>query len=203
MIRIDKFARLICAVSVFWGTTVFATDGVLEINQACAINGGCFPGDGPGFPVQAFSTVSGSTSFILTSDLLIEDVDKRGVQMGSNDTNATLDLNGFTIRGPVFCEGSGAAVDCDLNGIGEGIRGFGRVTVKNGTVIGFGNRGIYIDSGRIMRVTAIGNFGDGIRIGREGGAINNLPVGSLVSECIANGNNGQGIVQIHGIVKNS
>ncbi len=32
-------------------TSAYASDGVLEINQACAVNTGCFPGDDPGFPV--------------------------------------------------------------------------------------------------------------------------------------------------------
>ena len=37
-----------------------ASDGVLEINQTCAVNTGCFPGDAPGFPVHLDGTPSKS-----------------------------------------------------------------------------------------------------------------------------------------------
>ena len=42
-----------------------AVDGVLEINQACAVNTGCSTGDTAGFPV----TISTSGSYRLTSNL--------------------------------------------------------------------------------------------------------------------------------------
>jgi hypothetical protein len=42
-----------------------AIDGVLEINQTCAVNTGCFAGDAPGFPV----TISATGSYELTSNL--------------------------------------------------------------------------------------------------------------------------------------
>ena len=45
-----------------------AVDGVLEINQTCAVLTGCFAGDAPGFPVTMDSTTPGK-SFRLTSDL--------------------------------------------------------------------------------------------------------------------------------------
>jgi hypothetical protein len=44
---------------------IFASDGQLEINQACAVNTGCFPGDDPGFPV----TITQPGSYRLTGNL--------------------------------------------------------------------------------------------------------------------------------------
>ena len=45
---------------------IFAVDGVLEINQTCAVNTGCFSGDAAGFPV----TIDGSAglSYVLTAN---------------------------------------------------------------------------------------------------------------------------------------
>ena len=42
-----------------------AVDGVVEINQTCAVNTGCFAGDTPGFPV----TITVAGSYRLTSNL--------------------------------------------------------------------------------------------------------------------------------------
>ena len=44
-----------------------ASEGALEINQTCALQTGCFAGDGAGFPV----TIDGSagSSYLLTGDL--------------------------------------------------------------------------------------------------------------------------------------
>ena len=37
----------------------FASDGVVEINQTCAITTGCFAGDASGFPVTIQATPTG------------------------------------------------------------------------------------------------------------------------------------------------
>ncbi len=39
-----------------------AVDGVLEINQACAVNAGCFAGDTAGFPVTITGAGSGGVN---------------------------------------------------------------------------------------------------------------------------------------------
>ena len=68
----------------------FASDGVLEINQTCAVNTGCFSGDAPGFPV----TPSDSGSYRLTSDLVLPDANTSGVSLvGSLELDVTLDLS--------------------------------------------------------------------------------------------------------------
>lgn len=50
---------------VTFATPAFAVDGVLEINQTCAVQTGCFSGDTPGFPV----TINATGSYRLTSNL--------------------------------------------------------------------------------------------------------------------------------------
>ena len=73
-----------------------ANDGVLEINQACAVNTGCFPGDTGGFPV----TIDGSAgrSYRLTSDLTVPSADTSGIVVTISDVG--IDLNNFAILGP-------------------------------------------------------------------------------------------------------
>jgi hypothetical protein len=62
-----------------------AGEGVLEINQACATQTGCFPGDGAGFPV----VISSSGSYRLTSNLSVPDANTSGVVVLA----ASVDLN--------------------------------------------------------------------------------------------------------------
>ena len=65
-------------------TSLHAGEGVLEINQACAVNPvtGCFSGDAPGFPV----TIDGSAgrSYLLTGDLVIPDPDTSGISISAS-----------------------------------------------------------------------------------------------------------------------
>jgi hypothetical protein len=177
-------------------SVAFAVDGVIEINQACAVNGGCLPGDTAGFPVNIFNN-AGSTSYRLTSDLHIEDANTTGIS--TIQPRITLDLNGFTIQGPVVCNGFATEVDCNPSGTGDGIKGGRFMTVKNGSVTGFGGNGIHLSSGRVMNINAYGNNQIGISVGFSTG---DIPFGSLVSDCVANGNN-LGILMGFGLVTNS
>jgi hypothetical protein len=65
------------------------TDGVLEINQACAVNTGCFAGDTAGFPV----TIGSPGRYRLTGDL--DSSSSFGIQITA--AHVSLDLNGFAI----------------------------------------------------------------------------------------------------------
>ena len=87
-----------------------ATDGVLEINQTCAVPTGCFPGDTPGFPVTITSTssVAGAGSFRLTSNLTTTDLNVDGIFISSS--RITLDFNGFSLRPPSGSSGTGNGV---------------------------------------------------------------------------------------------
>ena len=73
-------------------SSAFASDGVVEINQACAAVG-CFAGDAPGWPVE----ITEHGSYRLTSNL---DVGIPGGAILLSSDRMTLDLNRFTIG---FC----------------------------------------------------------------------------------------------------
>ena len=118
---------------------VFAVDGVLEINQAKALAGDVSTGDAPGFPVTL-----APGNYLLTSDLLV--VGNADISAIEVTSNTTIDLNGFTIRGPIVCDGAPLPT-CNGSGSGSGIRRVGsirHVVIKNGTVRGFGAEGIRI-----------------------------------------------------------
>ena len=79
-----------------------AVDGVLEINQACAVSAGCFVGDSGGFPV----TISSPGSYRLTSNLITR---APGDGIDVTTEQVEIDLNGFTIG----CDGGAAGGTCE------------------------------------------------------------------------------------------
>lgn len=104
---------LVGAVVVTGAVGAAASDGVLEINQACALNGGCFPGDTSGFPVTITSTAPGS-NFRLTGDLVVPVGPQSGIRinMTTSGEPVEIDLGGFSLLGPNEC--SGFPVVCSL-----------------------------------------------------------------------------------------
>ena len=166
-----------------------ASDGVLEINQAC-IETGCFPGDDPGFPVQV-----GAGSYRLTSDVTTADTDTTAIVISSNRGSSTLDLGGFTLSGRYVC--SASPPDCAI-GTGTAIlsEAGARLVLKNGFIRNFSENGARVSAGTsvienvvfdnirveailartgsIIRNNIIRNAGDnGIRmnLGNQGGLI--------------------------------
>lgn len=137
-----------------------AAEGKLEINQTCAENGGCFAGDDAGFPVE----ITESGSYTLTSDLDVTGAsvpsDATAIDVAAGDV--TIDLNGYTIRGPVTC--TGTPVDtCNSSGSGRGIDGGTRTLVKNGTVHRMGDHGIFLGrEGVAINVELVENGSYGI-----------------------------------------
>ncbi len=120
----------------------FAVDGVLEINQACAINGGCFSGDAAGYPI----TINGSAggSYRLTGNLIVP-VDTNGIEV--NAPSISIDLNGFEIVRS-GCEG--ATSNCmPKSGSGSGVSvpdaAFYGVSVRNGSITGMGEWGAFLN----------------------------------------------------------
>ena len=111
MFGINKIATLFCVLSLLWVTPAFAVDGVLEINQACAVNTGCFDEDAAGYPVTISPGVGGS--FRLTSNLIVPDENTDGILV--NTPSISIDLNGFEIVRS-GCEG--ATTDCTAKGTG-------------------------------------------------------------------------------------
>jgi len=150
----------------------FASDGVVEINQAKALAGGVTASDAPGFPV----TIDAGGSYKLTGSLTNLNADVNTIELKASLT--TLDLNGFTVSGPTTCSMTASGVMCSGSGPGNAIEGFtgcpfGNV-VKNGTIYGAPDTGVRLCvTSRVEDVQVIGANGFGI-------SVNN---GSFVQGC--------------------
>jgi hypothetical protein len=157
-----------------------AADGKLEINQTCA-QVGCFPGDGPGFPV----TITEGGSYVLTGNLSVASSTESAIEVSPSVLQVDLDLNGFQIDGPATCSGSGASLSCAPSFGSVGIVGGARVRMRNGGVSDFAGGGIALtDWAQVEGLTVKGNGG-------LGGI--SVRASSLVSRCIAVLNGGDGI----------
>ncbi len=148
-----------------------AVDGVVLIDQQHALAGGVTPGDAPGFPV----TISLPGIYKLSSNLTVPNADTSAIVITSD--SVTIDLNGFSILGPVSClsDGLHATPGCTVGGVacpggfcGSGIgvdsgnAGKLNTRVVNGTVNGMGLVGIYLDkNSRVegVNVTSNGQYG--------------------------------------------
>ena len=67
--RLIPLVSLSCLLALGVSAPGYAVDGVLEINQTCAVQTGCFSGDDPGFPV----TIVTPGSYRLTGNLTVPD----------------------------------------------------------------------------------------------------------------------------------
>lgn len=103
---------LLCLLS---GAVASATNGVLGINQTCAVQTGCFPGDAPGFPVTITGTAG--RSYRLTSDLGFGGFDTTGIEIAASHT--TIDMAGFRIVCSGFIPPS-TVTTCAATGSGTG-----------------------------------------------------------------------------------
>lgn len=114
-----------------------AIEGVLEINQTCAEQTGCFAGDDAGFPVTLSAA---GASYRLTGPLVLP-AGTNGISIDAD--GISLDLGGFEIRGPVSCTGGPPPVCTPNSGTGTGISGTGvGASVRNGTVRGMAGVGV-------------------------------------------------------------
>lgn len=87
-----------------------ASDGVLEINHACASQTGCFAGDVAGYPV----TITGSGSYQLTGHLS----SASGPAISITASPVSIELNGFTIESQSVPVIVGASIEVQLtNGL--------------------------------------------------------------------------------------
>src|SRR5262249_44984162 len=132
-------------------------------DQDRAMAGSITPGDTPGFPV----TISQPGSYRLMGNLTVPDANTTAISITTD--SVTLDLNGFSIIGPVVCDQSPTV--CTQSGTGFGIQAADlRVTrnvrVFNGHVRGMGNVGILLsgDGSSVDRVTAENNAGIGMSV---------------------------------------
>src|SRR5712671_2732381 len=167
--------------------SAFAVDGVVLINQASVNAAG-------GFPYKI--TVSGS--YKLSSNLVLAGTTDV-IQVQAD--NVTIDLNGFSIIGPVTCTGVSPCSGPFF--IGNGIQSTNNnMTLRNGTIQGMGRGvqstgdatrieevtvtqcrfgGIFINSGIVRRNQVFSNGSNGIVI--TSGVVEN----NLVSFNAANG----------------
>lgn len=176
------------AALAFTASSATASDGVVELGQTCATQLGCAPGDVPGFPI----TVTKSGAFLLTSDLIVADGATSAIVLqpqGGEPLDVDIDMNGFSIRGPVVCTEQ-QGLECTGTGLGQGIAAGASgaaLSVRNGTIRGVGDRAIGMTfSGSKLRaenVYAVGNGGDGFAM-LEG----------ELEDCRADRNGGMGFV---------
>jgi parallel beta-helix repeat protein len=167
-------------------TSALATDGVLEINQTCAVETGCFAGDEPGFPV---SISARGGSYRLTSDLIVPDEDTHGIEILSVARDLGIDLNNFLITrsgcGLAECtpaQGSGSGVTANFT-IADGI------SVRNGSIIGMGAYGVSLrDQAEVTNLRLRWNRLDGIKV----------DTGSTISGNSVHQNGGNGITALEG-----
>lgn len=140
-----------------------AGNGVLEINQTCAVTTGCFAGDAPGLPV----TISTGGSYELTSNLVVPDENSDGIVVGT--LNVSIDLAGFEIRGPVICSGT-PLICTPSSGTGSGVEVtfnfISGTSVRSGSILGMGNGGVVLGpQSEVMNVRARSNRLGGISVG--------------------------------------
>ena len=167
--------------------------GQVPITQAKALSGGISGAcDAPGFPI----TICAPGSYKLDGDLNVP-ANTDGIDIAV--PNVTIDLNGFAISGPVTCTGYGTTLHCAGSASGGGIQEVGsfvagNITVRHGTVRGFGGLGVGL--------TGVGNIVD------EVNAAENMATGifvwyGTVTKSTASRNFGSGFVCFSGQVKDS
>ena len=164
-----------------------ATDGVIEINQAKVVASGGFP-----------FVINEAGSYRLTSNL---DVTVAANPLNTHAINViahrvTIDLNGFSIVGPSTCTES--PTNCPSVGDGDGIHALvggdstSSITVKNGSIRGMGNYGIYVEGFGIFQNLSITHCAGG-----------GLVVSGAVDQVQANVNGNSGIGVSSGSVSRS
>ncbi len=131
------------------------------------------------FPI----TISQPGSYYLTGDITGVD-GQGGIAVSANDV--TLDLNGFTLAG--------------VPGSGSGIFSEGwNTTVLNGSIIGWGYRGLWATTGANAHAARLQ-----VRSNGDSGIVFSGGQGSIVEDCTASNNGWYGIdVSGNGIVRNN
>jgi hypothetical protein len=146
---------------------VSAVDGLVLINQSTLNSaGGTYQITQPG-------------SYRLSGNLTVTKADRDAIEINSD--NVTLDLNGFTIGGPVICTGSPP----NCTGVGRfGVSSSNQnSSVKNGVIRGFAIGLFLTGSGLVEDLQTSGNSDTGI-------IANGVFV---VARCLANNNGGTGM----------
>jgi hypothetical protein len=120
------------------------------------------------FPTRFPLRLARHGTYRLTSDLAVQDRDRDAIQILTG--SVVLDLNGFTITGPRQ-GGTG-------RGVSTGSVDRHYITIRNGTVCGFGSDGVHLPGlhQRVEHVHSCENGGDGIETGPQSVLVQNLAV---------------------------
>lgn len=187
-----------------------ADEGALEINQACAAGDGCFSGDSPGFPVEILDP----GSYVLTGDLTVPG-GTDGIDLDSG--RVSIDLNGFTIRGPVTCSGT-PVTSCSSTDDSVGISAVEEffwqeeISVQDGYVTGFANVGIALGARSNLAEVVVTQNGRGVTA-REGSTIQGVKAyrnrregfsvgdNAILGDVQAQGNGTNGIVTSEAVIR--
>lgn len=170
-----------CLVGVLVAITAGAaqaSDGRIEINQACAVQTGCLSGDSPGFPVS----LSSEKSYVLTSSLTVAADGVSAITVTGSDVS--IDLNGFAIEGPYTC--NIFPPNCVSNTPAAGISAPGaiRVFVRNGNVKRFSGAAVSIGFyGRVEGLRLEVGGGDGI-LAKAGSLVLDNQIANLAGDAI-------------------
>jgi parallel beta-helix repeat protein len=196
-------AAILISAALIFSAPAFAVDGQVLINQSTVMAA-------KGFPYK----ITQPGSYKLSGNLVVPaGVD--GIDILTD--GVTIDLNGFTISGPVTCTRSGSHISCIGNG-GLGIfnPSFGlsaphiNVAVRNGSVVGF-NTGIYLSesfNSLVEEVRASGNTDFGLNVNNslvrrniasENGISGISARNSTVTENVANLNGAHGLEAVLGM----
>jgi hypothetical protein len=125
----------------------FGVDGTVLINQSTVMATG-------GFPYK----ITQPGSYRLSGNLTVPDANTTAIQVLTD--NVTIDLNGFSIVGPVVCSGFPSVTSCSPVSTNAGFNpnagvaagSFDNIAVVNGVVRGMGQFGIILNGrGSIVR----------------------------------------------------
>jgi hypothetical protein len=198
---LTTFAVVLSVLAVT-AVPAFAVDGVILIDQNRAMAGGVTPGDSAGFPV----TISVSGSYRLSGNLTVPNVDTTAIDITNSANAVTIDLNGFSINGPVSCEldinqpgnptvCNAAATDGSIFGPGVGIRSLAdeTLTVRNGTIRGMGRFALFQSGGAYVIIENVH--------ARENALGGIWPSSGTVINTTATFNGAQGIIINAGVIR--
>jgi hypothetical protein len=152
-----KVVLRLIPIAVLLTVSAFAVDGTLLINQATVMAGS-------GFPYK----ITQPGSYRLSGNLVVPNSNTTAIVIATDFV--TLDLNGFSIIGPVDCSGS---FPCPGAGNGNGVttddsHAFPHfnITIRNGTIQGMGNDGVFLrgDSNLVEHMNVRSNGGEGVRL---------------------------------------
>lgn len=192
-----SFVATASAIAALLGAGSAFAQQTIDHNKALA--GNVTPGDTPGYPI----TLSQPGHYKLMSNLVVP-AETGGIVITAS--NVTLDLNGFTISGPVTCSQnkstrmvicSQPSAGSDQTKVGIWVQaGIAGTTLRNGTVRGFRGTGLWLREGESLqnlRVTE--NAHDGVL-----GATLDSDAGIEIVDSMIDLNGANGITAYAGLV---